>query len=593
LSSISEIDRLPDLPDKPGVYLMHDASHNVLYVGKAKSLKKRIKSYFREEIEDPKTRALMGQFHHLEYIVTDSEKEALILESNLIKKHLPRYNVRLKDDKRFPYLKITPEDFPRLIITRKFVDDGGEYYGPYTDVKAVRRIIKFIKPIFQIRDCKRMDGPCLNYQIKLCTAPCTGNIKRLDYYKQLDQIRLFLEGKYDEIKDLMQGEMIKASEIHEYEKAAVIRDQLNSLDNILEKQKMELNRNLDQDVISYSLGAEMAVVVVFSLRNGKIMSKEDFIMEGVKEGAGNNLSEQIFSAFLKQYFTGPRQVPQEILLPNPVADEKLIESWLSEKRDGKVVIKLPETTLERSMVRMVTKNAEIIKTSRTEFKNALIDLKGYLRIPHLPRYIEAFDVSNISGKNAVGSMVVFVDGKSQKSNYRRYKIKTSGPDDYAMMRELLQRRYKKLLDDEEELPDLILVDGGRGQLNVALEVFKSLKINTGVMGLAKEFDHVFLPDIPTPIILPSSSKALHLLQRIRDEAHRFAIQYHQKLRSKEIEHSLLDEIKGIGPKRKKSLINHFGSVEGIKIASLDELAAIKGINENLAREVYKYLHSLD
>jgi excinuclease ABC subunit C len=540
----------------------------------------------------------MRLFHHLEYLITDSEKEALILESNLIKKHLPRYNIRLKDDKRYPYLKITREDFPRLIVTRRYEDDGAEYYGPYTDVKAVRNIIKFLKPVFPLRDCKRMDGPCLNYQIKLCPAPCNGRISKNDYQKQIDQVKLFLEGRYDDIKAIMKDEMLDAASKKEYEKAASLRDQLNSLDDILEKQKMELNRNLDQDVIAASADSELAVVVVFSLRSGKIMSKEDFLMEGLSPGLTrdeNNIPESVYSAFLKQYYSGPRPVPGEILIPQLVKDEKLILEWLEDKKNAPVNLKIPETTLERSMVRMVAKNAKIIKDHQKEYKSALLDLKGYLHIPHLPRYIEAFDISNLSGQMAVGSMVVFDDGKPKKSAYRHFKIKTPGPDDYGMMRELLERRYHKFhaVDDSvgEELPDLILVDGGRGQLNVALEVLRSYGIQTGVIGLAKEFEHVFVPEVSSPIILPPKSPAMHLLQRIRDEAHRFAISYHRKLRSREIEYSLLDEIPGVGPKRKQNLLKHFGSLEQVKKASVDEMAQVKGISTNLAQVIYEFLQN--
>ncbi|MEG3224687.1 MAG: excinuclease ABC subunit C [Methanobacteriales archaeon Met13] len=576
---------------------MYDSKDTILYVGKAKSLKKRVKSYFREDIEDPKTRALMRQFHHLEYMVTDSEKEALILESNLIKKHLPRYNIRLKDDKRYPYLKITREDYPRLLITRRFEDDKAEYYGPYTDVKAVRRIIKFMKPIFCIRDCKRMDGPCLNYQIKLCQAPCAGKISKKEYQKQMEQVKLFLEGRYQDVKAMMHHEMEEAASSHQYEKAAALRDQLNSLDDILERQKMELNRNLDQDVIAASVDVELAVVVVFSLREGKIMSKEDFIMEGVSEALEGDLkknnTENIFSAFLTQYYSGPRLVPGEIMLPHVLDEQKVIEEWLSDKRKDLVRLKIPETTMERSMVRMVAKNAKIIKYHQKEFQSALLDLKDYLKMPRLPRRIEAFDISNLSGKMAVGSMVVFEDGKPKIRDYRRFKIKTPGPDDYGMMKELLERRYAKSSEDESKVPDLILVDGGRGQLNVALEVLKFYDLNIRVIGLAKEYEHVFVPEFQAPLILPASSLSLHLLQRIRDEAHRFAINYHKKLRSKDIEQSLLDEIPGVGPKRKRNILNHFGSLEKVKSARVDEIAKIRGISKNLARKIHNYLQNAD
>lgn len=557
----------PDnLPNKPGVYIFSDAEEKILYVGKAKSLKKRVKSYFKDELDSPKTRTLMRQFHSLEYIVTDTEKEALILESNLIKKYLPRYNIRLKDDKRYPYVKITNEDFPRILITRRVLDDESYYYGPFTDVGTLRRMLKFIKSLFKIRNCKNMDGPCLNFQIELCEAPCDGGISKENYKKLIEKANLFFEGKYDEIMDIQKKSMEEAALNHEYEKAAVLRDQIGSIKEMVERQKMEFNRRLEQDVIACSLDEEFASVVIFRVRKGKIIGKEEFLMSGTEGGA--NKPEVVLSAFLKQYYSGPQQVPSQLILQHHVDDEELILDWLKEKSDGEVEINVPEEGLEYRLVKMVEKNADIARNQQEQVKGALLEMKDYLRIPKIPRYIEAFDISNISGKLAVGSMVVFEDGTPKTSSYRRYKIQTTGPDDYAMMREVLTRRYKKLVKQESNekgitRPDLILVDGGKGQLNTALQVLKTLKLSIPVIGLAKEFEHIFIPEFPTPIILPENSRALHLLIRVRDEAHRFAISYHQKLRSKEIEGSKLDKINGVGPKRKARLIRHFGSVENI------------------------------
>ncbi len=583
--------RPDDLPNKPGVYIMKDSEDRILYVGKAKSLKKRVKSYFRDEIDYPKTRAMMKQFHSLEYLVTDTEKEALILESNLIKKHLPRYNIRLKDDKRYPYIKITNDDYPRILITRKVFDDGSYYYGPFTDVKALRKMLKFLKSIFKIRECKKMDGPCLNYQIQLCEAPCKGKIGKNAYQKLVHRVNLFFEGKYAEIIAIMKDMMVEASKNQEYEKAAVIRDQINSVKDIVEKQKMEFNRNLEQDVIACSSDEEIAVVVVFSVRDGKITGKDDFLMSGVEHTS----PEKILSAFLKQYYTGPRKVPTEIILQNHVEDEDLIVQWLSDKVEGKITINVPKEGVEYRLMRMVAKNADIIRNHQKQVKGALVDLKRYLGIPKLPRYIEAFDISNISGKMAVGSLVVFGDGIPQKKNYRKYKIKTPGPDDYAMMREVLERRYKKLVDEQEngsptEGPDLIVVDGGKGQLNVALDVLKTFGItDIPVIGLAKEFEHVFIPNISSPVILPPNSEALHLLKRIRDEAHRFALSYHKKLRSKDLEGSVLDKIPGVGPKRKLKLMRHFGHLQKIKEASVNDIDEVEGISPKLALKIHQYL----
>ena len=575
-----------DLPLKPGVYLLKDSADRILYVGKAKSLKKRVKSYFRSDL-DPKTSALMKQFHHLEYMVTDTEKEALILESNLIKKHMPRYNIRLKDDKRYPYIKVTNETFPRVLITRRVLDDGSYYYGPFPEATALKRLVKFLKALFKVRDCKRMDGPCLNYQIDLCNAPCDKKITEEEYKKLVENVSFFFEGKYDEIMEALKSEMNEAAQKHEYEKAAILRDQLNSVEDVLEKQKMEFTRSLDQDVVASASDNELACAVVFSVREGKIIGKDDFLMSG----AENTSEEKIISAFLKQYYTGPRHVPAKIIIPKDVEDKKIIEEWLTEKREDSVTIEVPTEGVEYRLTRMVSKNAEIILNHQKEVKGALLDLKKYLGIPRIPKRIEAFDISNISGKMAVGSMVVFENGTPNKKFYRKYKIKTPGPDDYAMMREMLERRYTHLVDDKGPVPDLVLVDGGKGQLNIATDVFKTLDIhNIPVIGLAKEFEHVFIPQTPSPLILPRDSEALLLLQRIRDEAHRFAVNYHKNVRSKEFEKSVLDEIPGVGNKRKINLLKHFGDVSNLEKASVTDIAMVQGISKKLAIKIHQHFN---
>ena len=572
-----------DLPFVPGVYLMKDSEDRIIYIGKAKSLRKRVKSYFRNDL-DPKTTVLMRHFHHLEYMVTDTEKEALILESNLIKKHMPRYNIRLKDDKRYPYIQVTNEKFPRVIITRRVLDDGSYYYGPFPEATTLRRLVKFLKSLFKIRDCKNMDGPCLNYQIDLCNAPCNKKISQKEYKKLVDNVSLFFEGKYDEIMETIKSEMVEAAEHHEFEKAAVLRDQLNSVGDVLEKQKMEFTRDLDQDVVASASDDELACVVVFSVRDGKIVGKEDFLMSG----AENSEEDKIISAFLKQYYMGPRHVPAKIIIHKNVEDKKLIEEWLTEKREALVTVEVPIEGVEYRLAMMVSKNAKILLNHQKEVKGALLDLKKYLGIPKIPKRIEAFDISNISGKMAVGSMVVFENGVPKKSAYRRYKIETDGPDDYAMMKEMLERRFKSLIEKEESAPDLVLVDGGKGQLNIALDVFRSLNINYPVIGLAKEFEHVFIPQTPSPLILPRKSEALLLLQRLRDEAHRFAVTYHRKLRSRELERSPLDEIPGVGNKRKILLLKHFGNLDNIAKARVKDISELNGISNNLAQKIYDH-----
>lgn len=577
------------LPGKPGVYIFKDMAEKILYVGKAKNLKKRVKSYFREELDSDKTRIMMKQFHSMEYIVTDTEKEALILESNLIKKYLPRYNIRLKDDKRYPYVKITREDFPRVIITRRVKDDNSYYYGPFTDVTALRSMVRFIKALFRIRDCKNMDGPCLNSQMDLCEAPCNGQITKNEYNKLIDKANLFFQGKYSEIMTIQKTNMEEASKNHEFERAAILRDQIASIKGMVERQKMEFNRRLEQDVIACSLDEEFASVVLFRVRSGKIIGKEEFLMSA--EG-GVNTPEGVLSAFLKQYYSGPQQVPSELVLQYHVDEEELILDWLREKSEGDVSIRVPEEGLEYRLVKMVAKNADIARNQQEQVKGALLEVQDYLGIPKIPRYIEAFDISNISGKLAVGSMVVFEDGAPKKSNYRRYRVETEGPDDYGMMREVLTRRYQKLAGDrkDEPRPDLILIDGGKGQLNTALQVLKSLNISgIPIIGLAKEFEHIFIPNFQTPIILPRNSKALHLLMRVRDEAHRFAVTYHKKLRSMEMNESILDQIPGVGPKRKLRLIRHFGSIKHLQGASAEEIAQVEGISQNLAEFIHQKL----
>jgi excinuclease ABC subunit C len=598
-------DQPDNLPDKPGVYILKDIKDGILYVGKAKSLRKRVKSYFKDELNSDKTRIMMKQFHSLEYIVTDTEKEALILESNLIKKYLPRYNIRLKDDKRYPYIKITSEDFPRIMITRRVSEDSSYYYGPFTDVSALRRMLKFLKSLFKIRECKKMDGPCLNYQMNLCEAPCDGRISIDEYSKLIEKTNLFFQGKYNEIMDIQKNIMMEASQNHEYEKAAVLRDQIEAIKDMVERQKMEFNRKLEQDVIACSLDEEFASVAIFSVRNGKIIGKEDYLMGGLhgevdNVPSGDNTPSNVLSAFLKQYYTGPRQVPSELILQHHVDDEELIVDWLKEKSGNDISLKVPEEGLEQRLVKMVAKNADINRNQQKQVKGTLLEVKDYLGIPKIPRYIEAFDISNISGKLAVGSMVVFEDGVAKKSNYRRFKIETPGPDDYAMMREVLKRRYIKLIPNlapqqnkspkKVIRPDLIVIDGGRGQLNAALDVLKTLDItNIPVIGLAKEFEHIFIPDISTPIILPANSRALHLLMLIRDEAHRFAVNYHKKLRSKALKDSVLNQIPGVGPKRKMNLLKHFDGIQKLKKASVEEIADVKGINLKLALTIHQAL----
>lgn len=576
----------PDnLPNKPGVYIMRDNTDTIIYIGKAKSLVKRVKSYFREKLDRPKTQILMSHFHSLEYIITNSEKEALILEANLIKKHRPRYNIQLKDDKRYPYVKITDEEYPRLVITRN-VTKNGVYFGPFTDVGSVKRTVKFLKSLFKIRTCRNMNGPCLNSQIDLCYAPCDGRISKKQYSEIINKIDLFFQGKYSVIVKNLKKEMLEAADNEEFEKAAVIRDQISSIEEIMEKQFVELaNDDLDQDVIAMALNKKEVIVIIMPIRNGKIVGRDDFLMSSSKY---DSASEVMF-AFIQQYYGYNRHVPKQILLEDDIDEKDLLEDWLSDLRGNKVKIKVPQKGVKLRLVKMAKKNAEIIKHQKKNMDNSLMELKKYLKLEKVPHVIEGYDISNISGKFAVGSKVSFKDGKPNKKMYKRFKMETPGPNDFAMMEELLTRRLKMIDKDPE--PDLIVIDGGKGQLGMACGVLEKLNLtHIPIIGLAKEFEEIYLPNSKRPIIIPKNNIALHLLQQVRDESHRFAITYHRKLRSDNIQASSLDDIAGIGKKRKISLLKEFGSVDNIKKASVEELAKIDNMNQKTAENVYNYYH---
>ncbi|MDR2873545.1 MAG: excinuclease ABC subunit UvrC [Methanobrevibacter sp.] len=609
-----------NLPEKPGIYIMKDKHDKIIYIGKSKSLKKRVKSYFKDKHETPKTHVLMKRFHSLEYIITESEKEALILEANLIKKHKPHYNIRLKDDKRYPYVKIINEEYPRLIMTRN-IDKTGSYYGPFTDVGSVKKTTKFLKSLFKIRTCKNMDGPCLNNQIDLCYAPCNDGISKKDYKKIIEKIGLFFGGKYSQIIDDLEKEMKKVAINQEYEKAAVLRDQIKSINEVMEKQFVVFENDLEQDIIAISNDKDNSIVIVLSVRNGKIIGKDDFLMSGTE----NQKTKDILSAFIQQFYRPYRTVPKEIILEENISDKELIIEHLSdlrsheieslnsernilEKKDLKenelesnlndklkVKIVVPTDGVELRLLRMASKNADIIKKQKQKMKSAMIELKKYLKLEKLPRIIEGYDVSNISGELAVGSKVSFLDSKPNKKEYKKFKLKTPGPDDYAMMKELLTRRLKLLKknigEETNQEPDLILIDGGKGQLNIATEVLKEYNLeHIPVIGLAKEFEQVFIPQSNYLIIIPKTNQGLQLLQQVRDEAHRFAVSYHRQLRSKNFEHSILDDVTGIGKKRKINLLKEFGEIENIKKASIDDLRKVKGMNKKSAKSIYNFFN---
>lgn len=589
-----------ELPQKPGVYIMHNSDDEIIYVGKAKKLKNRVQSYFREEdkLDRPKTQVLMKHFSYLEYILTDTEKEALILEANLIKRHKPRYNISLKDGKQYPYIKITNEEFPRIHITRRLLNDGASYYGPYTDATNARGFIDFINKNFKIRTCKHMDGPCLNYQIKQCSAPCVNYITPEEYNKNIRRVKLLLMGRYKTILKQLKKEMNKYSKNMEFEKAAIIRDQIENIQVTLEKQNIQPTKDVDQDIIGIDHNDSEAAVVIISVRNGKTNKKDDIVLKQI-----NGFTDtEILTEFIKQYYsTAP--APDEIILEDSIEDEEIILEWLEEKQGHKIKIKVAEEGHYLTLIRIAKKNAHISLTENTkEEENPLLTLEQYLRLPKLPYHIEAFDISNISGIHAVASMVVFENAKPAKKMYRKFKMNTPGPNDFAMMKEVLTRRYSRIAPGYDEQksssdsmyikPDLVLIDGGKGQLGMAVEVFKSLGINdVPLVGLAKKFEELYVPGRSQPIILPRKSTALHLLQYVRDESHRFAITFHRQLRSKAFTKSILDEIPGVGKKRKQALLAHFENLDAIYDASYEEICEVDGINKKLAKTIYETLEN--
>jgi excinuclease ABC subunit C len=598
------------LPDSPGVYLLKDLKGTIIYIGKAKSIRNRVRSYFqRADERDIKTRILISKIADVDYLVTESEKEALILENNLIKKHKPRYNVKIKDDKNYPCLRLTIEEsFPRLLIVRRIKRDGSLYFGPYPSALAVRNTLKLIYKLFPLRSCKdakfkNRTRPCINYQMGRCLAPCVGKVDSHTYDEIVKEVRLFLQGKDHELIRILKGRMKEKSDRLDFEGAARIRDQIQSIEKVVEKQHIVSKGFLDQDVIGFHRNGGGIGIQTLFVRNGMLIGGRFFSLSRQKWP-----DEEIISSFINQFYGEGKFIPQEILVPLSIQDHELIEQWLTETKGSRVRLMVPQRGNRFHLVRMAMDNAERTLLSKTELEidpqHILRDLQRKLRLNRLPKRIEAFDISDIKGGFAVGSMVVFEDGELLTSKYRHFRIKSSlGADDYGMMYEILTRRYKRALQ-EGDLPDLVMVDGGKGQMNVALGVLKELDIDgVDVIGLAKDRvqkgrtpiierkgERIFLPKRKEPVSLSKTSPALHLLQQIRDESHRFAITYHKKLRHKDDFHSLLDEIPGIGRERKKQLLRYFKSVENIREASMEELESIPRMNRKVARQVFSFFH---
>ena len=595
-------EKLSLLPDKPGVYLMKDEKERIIYVGKAISLKKRVRSYFQSSRNhDPKTKALVSRIADLEYIVTDSELEALILECNLIKEHRPKYNVNLKDSKGYPYLKVTwKEQFPRLFVARQMDKDGNRYFGPYTNVQAMHETTKLLKNLFPLRTCKKQvfgektERPCLNYHLKQCLAPCGGKVEEEEYREMVKEVCLFLEGRQEKVAQDLVKKMEEAAESLEFEKAAVYRNQLQAVQKVVERQKVISEGMEDEDILGLALGQEEACVQVFFVRSGKLIGRENFFLEGIAGESG----EEILEAFLQQYYSKATFIPNRIYLPRELTNQGLLEAWLTKQRGKKVGLKTPKRGEKKQLLEMVEKNAQLvlqeevlrIERERERTIGAVEELQKYLALEKPPCRIEAFDISNIQGTQAVGSMVVFAKGKAKKEDYRYFKIKTvEGPNDFAMMAETVRRHYQRVLGEKKVLPDLILIDGGKGQLGAAREVLKELNLShLPTIGLAKEFEHIFMEDRSEPIILPRDSAALYLVQRVRDEAHRFAITQHRRMRNTQLTASVLDNIPGIGEKRKKALLKHFGTVEKIKEASLQDLESVPLLTKEGAENIFRY-----
>jgi excinuclease ABC subunit C len=601
-------EKLKILPTEPGVYLFKNKRGRVIYVGKAINLRNRVKSYFSSQhTESPKTQALVRNIADVEYLLTDSEVEALILESNLIKKHQPRYNIRLTDDKSYPYLRVTlQEDYPRLEVTRSVRKDGSRYFGPYTNVGAVQATLKLLKRVFPIRSCqqarlKKRERPCLNAYIQRCAAPCQGLISQDEYRQMIAEIILFLEGKQETLAQKLEKRMAEAAKKLDFEKAAELRDQLLSVEKVREKQKIVSSNFEDLDVLNYARGAERACVQIFFVRGGKVMGGDHFLLEGGPEMEG----PEILSAFLKQYYHQARFIPPQILLPDEVAEKEVLLSWLQEKRGGKVVLKFPQRGHKKELLELAAKNAlgglqqEIKLREQRQQKEeaALAEIADVLNLPEKPYRMECYDISNIQGQEAVASMVVFEEGRPNPSQYRRFKIKTvDGPDDFASMAEVIRRRFTKALASDERfssLPDLVIVDGGKGQLSAVRAVMKELgAAQIPAVGLAEEEEVLFREGQPAPVVLPRDSQGLYLLRRIRDEAHRFAVTYHRLLRGKRNLASVLDDVPGLGPQRKAALLQHFQfSLTKIRQASREELEEVEGLGRTTAYQVWNFFRA--
>ena len=616
-------EELKKLPTKPGVYIMRDAHDTILYVGKAINLRNRVRSYFRENIgRGPMIDKMVTLIARFEYIVTDSELEALVLENNLIKEHSPKYNTLLKDDKTYPYIKVTlGEEFPRIMFSREMKKDKSKYFGPYTSAAAVKDTIELLNKLYQLRTCHKSlpkeignERPCLNYHIKQCLGPCQGYVDKEQYRQQIAGAMEFLNGNYGPIQKDLEAKMLAAAENMEFEEAAKYRDLLNSVKQVSQKQKITDSDLEDKDVVALYQDEAEAVVQVFFIRGGKLIGREHYYMTHVS----GQKKPQILEDFIKQFYAGTPFIPRELMLQYEIEDLELIEQWLTTRRGSRVYVKVPKIGTKEKLVELAAQNAKLIlsqdkeRLQREEGRTigAVKEIADLLGLPSIER-MEAFDISNISGFENVGSMVVYEKGKPKKSDYRKFRIKTvSGPDDYACMREVLTRRFLHGMEEGKELaeqnidtvygsftkfPDLLLMDGGRGQVNIALTVLEELHINIPVCGMVKDDNHrtrgLYFNNVELPI--DTRSEGFKLITRIQDEAHRFAIEYHRSLRSKDQVKSVLDDIPGVGPARRKALMRHFKSLEEIRNAEVEQLLEIPEMNQKVAEEIYRFFRAKD
>lgn len=607
-------EELKKLPGKPGVYLMHDEKDAIIYVGKAISLKNRVRQYFQSSRnKGAKIEQMVTHISRFEYIVTDSELEALVLECNLIKEHRPKYNTMLMDDKSYPFIKVTVnEPFPRVMLARQMKKDKAKYFGPYTSAGAVKDTIELIRKLYHIRSCNRSlpkdigkERPCLNYHIHQCQAPCQGYISQEEYRKSIDEVVRFLNGHYDLVLKELEEKMMAASDSLEFEKAIEYRELLTSVQKVAQKQKITDTAGDDRDIIAMASEGEDAVVQVFFIRSGRLIGRDHFYLKS----AENDTEGEILSSFIKQFYAGTPYIPAELMLPEEIEDQDIIEEWLTARRERRVHLRIPKKGTKEKLVELAQKNAQmVLKNDRERLKREegrtigavkelekILGLKGIIRM-------EAYDISNTNGFDSVGSMVVYEHGKPKRNDYRKFKIKTvQGPDDYASMNEVLTRRFGHGLREQQEesetggfqiFPDLIMMDGGRGQVNIALEVLEKLHLHIPVCGMVKDDNHrtrgLYFNNTELPI--DRNSECFRLITRIQDEAHRFAITFHRQLRNKGQVHSVLDDIPGVGPARRKDLMRCFENIDAIRNATVEELKELPSMNEKSAQEVYKFFH---